>query len=263
MIKIATKKNQYSQNKPSIFRLHFLTTKTTSRARFSNEQFSSTCFHFSPRRVFINVNKRRPFWMFCAPSVVFYECAQYNRSRRRTTNSLTNTHASVCARFNDYLDQSFFEREKSRILSVKRYSLIVIVIARSRYPISALGTKCSRLHHLFFAHAHTLTYRSSVRAQRSADIFEWGATTTTKARTHVHIEILEVKEWKLGPGQHPGQNSETVCVVVCVSDVIDFVELAPSNSTSRMGLKINHKAYCDPSPSWKHSCPTDDFDKFS
>lgn len=38
-------------------------------------------------------------------------------------------------------------------------------------------------------------------------------------------------------------------VVVCVSDVIDFVELAPSNSTSRMGLKINHKAYCDPSPS--------------
>lgn len=157
----------------------------------------------------------------------------------------------VCARFNDYLDRRFFEREKSRILSVKRYSLIVIVIARSRYPISALGTKCSRLHHLFFAHAHTLTHRSSVRAQRSADIFEWGATTTTKARTHLHIEILEVKEWKLCPGQHPGQNSETVCVAVCVSDVIDFVELAPSNSTSRMGLKINHKAYCDPFPPLK------------
>lgn len=44
-------------------------------------------------------------------------------------------------------------------------------------------------------------------------------------------------------------------MVVCVSDVIDFVELAPSNDTSRMGLKINHKAYCDPSPSKSIAVP--------
>lgn len=122
--------------------------------------------------------------MFCAPSVVFYECAQYNRSRRRTTNSLTNTHASVCARFNDYLDQSFFEREKSRILSVKRYSLIVIVIARSRYPISALETKCLRLHHLFFAHAHTLTHRAY--ALKGQQTYLNGGPLLLRKRAHTY-----------------------------------------------------------------------------
>lgn len=137
--------------------------------------------------------------MFCAPSVVFYQCAQYNRSkRRRTTISLTNTLASVCIfkQFNDYLDQRFFAREKSRILSVKRYSLIVIVITRSRYPISALETKCPRLHHLFFAHAHTHLHIVRAYALKGQQTYLNGGatTTTTNARTHLHIEILEVKE---------------------------------------------------------------------
>lgn len=123
--------------------------------------------------------------MFCAPSVVFYECAQYNRSRRRTTNSLTNTHASVCARFNDYLDQSFFEREKSRILSVKRYSLIVIVIARSRYPISALETKCSRLHHLFsLTHTHLHIVRAY--ALKGQQTYLNGGPLLLRKRAHTY-----------------------------------------------------------------------------
>lgn len=98
----------------------------------------------------------------------------------------------VCPRFNDYLDRRFFVREKSRILSVKRYSLIVIVITRSRYPISAFETKCSRLHHLFFAHAHTLTHRAY--ALKGQQTYLNGGPLLLRKRAHTYTS--KYSRWK-------------------------------------------------------------------
>lgn len=111
----------------------------------------------------------------------------------------------------------------------------------SRYPISVKNSPSIRpsiassfsLNARTHTHAHTQLHVSTrTRAQRSADIFEWGSRrrSTTSALTPAHPG----SRWKNEKPQDNTPDRSPGVVLVCVSDVIDFVELAPQ--TTQCGL---------------------------
>lgn len=194
----------------------------------------SKCFSsFVSRRVFINVNKRRPFWMFCARlRVLWMRAIHSQQAATRVLLFRSPIHASGLL-----LGLSDFSLEKSRILGVNYTLNDNLSLSRSRYPISVSEKRNSTPIASSFSHARTHSHVSSERtlAQRSADIFEWGA--------HQHIE--KTWRWKNenGPGQHPEQNFECVCSGVRVWRY-RFCRVGPLELVAE-GLKINRKAYYD------------------
>lgn len=217
--KFATKK-KHSQNNPRTVR-RFLLTLSHIDGDFSRSQQMSS---FPPppmkvelrRRVFIpfvfiNVNKRRPFWMLCC------ECAQYmlvaGDDGARVLPICSPTHAS--ARLLRSL-RCWTTGEKVRILDDKlQQNDLFWSLSWSRYLISCQEFRARStavLHHLFPRNERTHTHSQHVTlAQRSADIFEWGVRSTT---THTGERLAR---WKNEKPQDNTPNRTRWCACLTLS----------------------------------------------
>lgn len=105
--------------------------------------------------------------------------AQQAATRVLLFRSPTHASAVTCE---DYLDRVTFCGKNLEFLTIITRFSDHLSLSRSRYPISVSEKRNSTPIASFFSHArtHTLTVGERTLAQRSADIFEWGA--------HQHIE---------------------------------------------------------------------------
>lgn len=100
------------------------------------------------------------------------------RARVLLFRSPTHASAGIC---DVYLDRVTFHGKNLEFLTIIARFNDHLSLSRSRYPLSVSEKRNSTpIASSFFARTHTLTVGERTLAQRSADIFEWGA--------HQHIE---------------------------------------------------------------------------